>query len=183
MEKITKINIQNEANINAEGIHTYHTAKSIICIDTGKVFTSVIDAAKDADCHYSHMINHLKGRTRHCKGKHYCYLSRATESLDAIVTRLRETSTMEDDARKWREYQAEQERLRKEEEARIAAERKAKEDYEKAVANAIAKIERRREISARAAQKYNESVARIMEAEMEYEALTGKAYGVNEDVA
>ena len=175
MEKTT-INIQDKANINAKGVHTYHTAKPIICIDTGEVYVSITDAVKQIGCTSENMINHLKGRTRHCKGKHYCYLSRATESLDAIVTRLRETSAMEEDARKWREYQAEQEAIRKTEEKRIADERKAKEMYEANVQKAINKIERRYKMIARIQNQLNEAINRATEAEKEYEALTGEVY-------
>lgn len=126
------INIQNEANIKAEGTHTYHTAKPIICIETGEVYASVMDAVEGIGCHYTNMINHLKGRQRVCKGMHFCYLSRTTESLDAIMTRLRETSAMEEDARKWREYQAEQEAIRKAEEKRQNEIAKLKEKIAKA---------------------------------------------------
>lgn len=175
MEK-TNINIQNEANINAEGKLSCHRCKPVICLETGDVFTSITDAAEHAGVHKTHMSHHLCGQIRSVKGKHYCYLSRATESLDAIVTRLRETSAMEEDARKWREYQAEQEAIRKAEEKRIADERKAKEMYEANVQKAINKIERRSKMCDRIHNQYNEAIARLMEAEKEYEALTGNSY-------
>ena len=176
MEKTT-INIQNEANINAEGKLNCHRCKPVICLETGDVFTSITDAAEHAGVHKTHMSHHLCGQLRSIKGKHFCYLSRATESLDAIVTRLRETSAMEEDARKWREYQAEQEAIRKAEEKRIADERKAKEMYEANVQKAINKIERRRKMCSRLEQQYKTAIDRAMEAEKEYEMLTGKVYG------
>lgn len=175
MEKTT-INIQNEANINAEGKLNCHRCKPVICLETGDVFTSIADAAERMGVHKSNMSQHLRGKLRTIKGKHYCYLSRATESLDVIVARLRETSAMEDDARKWREYQAEQEAIRKAEEKRIADERKAKEEYEANVQKAINKIQRRHKMLERAKQQVNDIINRIMEAEKEYEALTGKPY-------
>lgn len=177
MEKTTNINIQNEANINATGKLNCHRCKPVICIETGDVFTSVADAAAHVGVNQGNMSQHLRGKLRTIKGKHFCYMSRATESLDAIVTRLRETSTMEEDARKWREYQAEQEAIRKAEEKRIADERKAKEMYEASVQKALNKIERRYKMLERAKQAVNDIARRIIEAEKEYEALTGKTYG------
>lgn len=183
MEKTTMINIQNEANVKAIGTHIHHCSKPVICIETGEVFVSMTDAAEKIGVHITHISKHLCGKVRTVKGKHYCYLSRSIESLDVLMNRLRETSSMEEDARKWREYQAEQERIRKAEEARIEAERKAKEEYEAQVAKLAAKIERRHKICARLEEQMNEAHRRAMEAEKEYEALTGKAYDTDEDVA
>lgn len=174
MEKT--INIQNEANINATGKLHSKNCKPIICLETGEVFTSVTDAAKANNVYSQNMSMHLTGKRRSINGKHFCYLSRSMESLNAIVTRLRETSTMEEDARKWREYQAEQEAIRKAEEKRIADELKAKEEYEASVAKAKAKIERRLAMCERQRQQLVEAEKRLMDAEKEYEALTGETY-------
>ena len=174
MEKT--INIQNKANISAEGKLNSRHCKPVICLETGEVFTSVNDAAEKEGMPANNLSTHLTGKRKTFAGKHYCYLSRATESLDAIVTRLRETSAMEEDARKWRAYQEEQERIRKEEEKRIADERKAKEMYEANVQKAINKIQRRHKMLERAKQQVDDINNRIMEAEKDYEALTGKPY-------
>ena len=180
--KKTTINIQNEANIKAEGQFNSRRCKPVICVDNGKVFTSMLDAAEYAGVANSSMVVHLQGKTRTCGGKHFCYLSRVTESLDSIVTRLRETAAVEDDAKKWREYQAEQEAIRKAEEERIAAERKAeeerleaerkaKEKREKEIAKADAKVERCRAIRDRIAAQLAEADRNLMNAEIEREAL------------
>ena len=179
MEKTTTINIQNEANIKAKGTRTNHCTKPIICVETGEVFTSVTDAAEFAGVSLHNMSMHLTGKARQCKGKHYCYLSRSIESLDVVMHRLRETSAMEDDARKWREYQAEQEAIRKAEEKRIEEERKAKEEYEANVQKAADKIERRHKMCERLKQQLDEAYRRATEAEKEYEALTGETYAEN----
>lgn len=183
--KKTMINIQNEANINAKGAHTSKNAKPVVCLDNGKVFTSMLDAADYAGVTNSTMVVHLQGKTRTCAGKHFCYLSRVNESLDAIVTRLRETSAMEDDAKKWREYQAEQEAIRKAEEERLEAirkaeekrleeERKAREKREKEIAKADAKVERCQTIRDRIAAQLAEAEHNLMAAQMEREALDGE---------
>ena len=117
-----KINIQNEANINAKGEHTKRAAKPVICIDTGEVYASTTDAAEAAGVHITTMSSVCLGKIRTANGKRYCYLSRVTESLDSIVTRLRETAAVEEDAKRWKAYQAEQEAIRKAEEERIRAE-------------------------------------------------------------
>ena len=174
MEKT--INIHNNANINAKGRFNSSHCKPVICIETGEVFTSVDDAARHAALPATNLSTHLTGKRKHFGGKHYCYLSKATDNLDAIMNRLRETSAMEEDARKWREYQAEQERIRKEEEMRQEEIRKAKEKYEADVAKAKDKIERRRKMCERLEQQCQKAVSRLMEAEKEYEALTGDIY-------
>ena len=180
--KKTTINIQNEANIKAEGKLNGRKCKPVICIDTGEVFTSATDAAEKAGVHVSVMSSVCIGRIRTANGKRYCYLSKATESLDAIVTRLRETSAVEDDARKWREYQAEQEAIRKAEEERLEAirkaeekrleeERKAREKREKEIAKANAKVERCQTIRDRIAAQLVEAERNLMTAQIEREAL------------
>ena len=183
MEKTTMINIQNEANINAVGTHVHHCSKPIICIETGETFVSITDAAERIGVHKTHLSKHLCGNARAVKGKHYCYMSRSVESLDAIVTRLRETSAMEEDARKWREYQAEQEAIRKAEQKRIDDERKAKEEHEAKISKAAARIERRYAMRERMIQQLKDINSRIEEAENEYKELTGEAYEHKDDVA
>ena len=172
------INIQNEANIKAKGTHGYKNHKPVICLETGDVYVSLIDAAEHIGCRPGSISNHLRGKQRSVDGKHFCYLSRVTESLDSIVTRLRETAAMEDDAKKWREYQAEQEAIRKEEEKRRMEEEKRAEEARKAREELLAKIAKATEKVARRtavrANKYEEARLadeRLMEAGRELEAL------------
>lgn len=169
MEKT--INIQHHADINAKGDFNSRHCKPVICLETGDVYTSVTDAAKAAGCCSTEMSTHLTGKRRSIKGKHFCYMSNAMESLNAIVTRLRETSSMEDDARKWRVYQAEQEAIRKAEEKRLEDERKAKEKYEADVTKAKAKVARCTTICERLEAQLKEAEKRKMEAEIALEAL------------
>ena len=167
------INIHNNTNINAEGKLSSKHCKPVICLETGEVFTSVQDAADAVGMSAQNLSTHLTGKKRAFAGKHYCYLSKATESLDAIVTRLRETSSMEEDARKWREYQAEQEAIRKAEQKRIDDERKAKEQHEAAIAKAKAKLERCTTICERLESELLRAEQRRMEVEEELRILEG----------
>lgn len=168
-----KINIQHEANIKAEGKLNSKHCKPIICLETGEVFTSVFDAAEAIGCAAQNLSTHLTGKRRHIKGKHFCYLSRVNESLDAIVTRLRETAAVEDDAKKWRAYQAEQEAIRKEEAKRQDAIRKAEEKRAADIAKVEAKVAKLNEACSLYETKWHECMDALNDAEMELEALRG----------
>ena len=145
------INMQHEANIQAEGKLSGRSCKPVICLETGEVFSSMTDAAESIGVSIQHMSNHLTGRYRSIHGKHYCYVSRVTESLDTILTRLRETAAIEEDAKKWKAYEAEQESKR------IAKEKE--------------KVESRRVICARIEAQLIEAEKNLMEAERELKTL------------
>lgn len=110
------ITIQNKSEVSADGRLSCFRCKPVICITTGKIFTSVTDAAEYAGCVPDHMVNHLKGKRKVCKGKQYCYLTEVNEHLSAITARLQNLSEMEDDAKRWRAQEAEQQRIREAEE-------------------------------------------------------------------
>lgn len=165
------INMQHEANIKAEGKLNSVRCKPIICIETGEVFTSVTDAAEHYGVYAQNLSLHLTGKRRSIKGKHFCYLSRVNENLDAIVTRLRETAAVEDAAKKWMAYEAEQEAIRKAEAKRAEEARIAKEKHDAAVAKADAKVERCQAIRDRIAARLAEADRNLMTAEIEREAL------------
>lgn len=190
MEKTHEIILNNKATYEAIGeLNSGHCRP--VANDEGKRFTSVTDAAKYAGVTISCMCNHLKpGGYRTCKGHVYFYIDKRDESFDVVMKRLAETTaenerrkTDEEDAHKWREYQAEQEAIRKAEEKRLEDERKAKEKHEADVKKAIDKIQRRTKMCERINQQYNEAIARLLEAEKEYEALTGEVYEDKGEVA
>ena len=170
MKKNT-INIQNEANIKAEGKRNCHRCKPIICIETGEVFSSGVDAAEKIGCTESAVSAHLCGKSRSVKGKHFCYLSRVNESLDAIVTRLRETAAVEEAAKKWIAYEAEQEAIRAAEAKRAEEARKAEEKRQAEIAKADAKVERCQTIRDRIAAQLAEAERNLMNAQIERKAL------------
>ena len=155
--------MQNEATMKAEGKLNSAHCKPVICIDDGRTFTSVTDAAEQIGVAVGTMCGHLQGRYKSCNGYQLCYLSAVTENLDTIVTHLRQTSKDSEDARKWREYQAEQEALRKAEEMRQAKIAKLRER--------VAKCE---EKCNDYAAKWNEAMNMKDEVERELESLLGE---------
>ena len=154
------INMQHEANIQAEGKLSGRSCKPVICLETGEVFSSMTDAAESVGVSISCMSHHLVGDFRSVHKKHYCYVSRVSESLDTILTRLRETAAIEEDAKKWKAYEAEQEAKRIAEQKRQDAINKAKE-----------KVERCKDICDVLAEKYNDAMNNLRRAQMELEAL------------
>lgn len=154
------INIQNEANIQAEGKLSGKRCEPVICLETGEVFSSMKDAAEKEELHPSGLTNYFAGNQRTFGGKHWCYLSRVNESLDAIVTRLREANADAEAAHKWRAYEAEQE-----------AKRIAKEKHDAAVAKAKEKVARCEEICDVLSEKYNDAMNNLRRAQMELEIL------------
>lgn len=179
--EMTNINIQNEANIRANGEHSNGNCDPCIILETGETFTSQIDLAKRLGVSACAVSSTICGRQKTCKGYHIISMSRLPEGTDLILSRLRETAAYEEAGKKWMAYEAEQERIRKEEEARLEAERKAKEEYETKKRKLEDKIQRRRKVSDRMKQGWNDAIARQMEAEREYEELTGHAYGLEEN--
>ena len=157
------INMQHEANIQAEGKLSGRKCKPVICLETGEVFSSMTDAAEYTDVTTATMSNHLTSRYRSVKGKHYCYLSRVSESLDTILARLRETAAIEEDAKKWKVYEAEQE-----------AKRVAEQKRQEAIAKAKEKVARAQGIHDTLAAKYREALNTLAQAQRELEALEDK---------
>ena len=172
MKKNT-INIQNEANINAKGKFNSRHCKPVICLETGEVFSSVADAAEAIGCVANNLSTHLTGKLRSVKGKHFCYLSRVNESLDVIITRLRETAAVEEDAKRWQAYQAEQEAIRQEEERRAAEARKAEEKRIAELEKARAKVAKLTASCANLEEQWHAKMAELLEAEKALEALVG----------
>ena len=178
--EMTNINIQNEANIGAKGEHNNGNCDPCIILETGETFTSQKDLAKHLGVSPNAVSGVICGRLQTCKGYHIVSMSRMAEGADLILSRLREASALEEAGKKWLAYEAEQERLRKEEEDRLEAERKAKEEFETKKQKLVDKIQRRRKVSDRMKQSLNNAVARQMEAEKEYEELTGHTFDSEE---
>lgn len=165
-----KVNIQHEANIDAQGNLNSKHCKPVVCLETGEVYSSATDAAESIGVTLSNISSHLTGKSRSVKGKHYCYLSRVSESLNVIVTRLRETAAIEADAKKWQAYQAEQDAIRKAEEKRATA-----------IAKAEAKVAKLTETCNQHERKLRDARDALLEAATELEALRDE--NTNHDAA
>lgn len=85
----TTITVQSESKVKATGEHFNGNAKPVFCITTGEVFASVTDAAKAVGSSQNNLSAHLAGITSHCKGKHFCFISKVTEHLDEIASEFR----------------------------------------------------------------------------------------------
>lgn len=155
--------INEKATIKANGTHASKSHKPVICIDTGEVYVSLTDAAEHLGTTIDLVSNVCRGKQKTVKGKRFCYLSKANENLDAIITRLREASEMEAKAKMWDAMIAEQEAERKAEEKRI-------ED----LAKAKAKQQRQLEMLERIKAKEREMTEALAATESEINNLTGK---------
>lgn len=142
--KKQKINIHHEANINAIGKYNSGHCKPIVCLETGAIYSSIKDAAREENVCYSFLVGHLNGKFKSVKGKHYRYLSDVLDDPDIMFTNQRkyyaQVMADADDARKWREYQAQKAAEEEAERKRLEAERIAKEKHDAAVAKAEAKV-------------------------------------------
>lgn len=89
-----KITVHETSEINnIQGKPRNANAQPVVCLDTGEVFASSLDAAADAGVHPSTMSWHLTGRQRTCKGKRYCRLSQLNEYLDELLSNMRTNYT------------------------------------------------------------------------------------------
>ena len=169
-----KITIHNEASIKAIGNRMSRNCKPVICIETGKVYTSATDAAEQMGVHYTMMSSACIGKVKTCKGMHFCYLNEALENLDAVMARLRDASEMEKDAKKWRAQEAEKEAARKAEEKRIAEELKAQELHAAAVAKAEKNVAKWAARAEKYQEMYNTALNELDKANRELEELLGE---------
>ena len=154
--------INNESTIKADGIHTNGNCKPVICIDTGEVFTSAMDAAEKIGVHFATMSATCLGKVKTCKGKHYCYLANVSENLDALTARIKYLNELEAKAKAWDDLKAKEEAARK-------AEQERKEKIEKTEA----KLARHKAIIERLKAELAIAEERATETERELEELNG----------
>lgn len=158
------ITINEKATINANGKLHGRRCKPVICIDTGEVYSSCTDAAKANDMSIDMVSMCCLGKIKHAKGKHFCFVSKANENLDALTARIRE---LESKAAKWDALEAEREEAERKEKAIKEAEEKRQRE----IAKAKWKIERCKAKCALRKEKFQNAITALADAEMELNAL------------
>lgn len=159
------INLNKQSIINNTiGNRTHHSCKPVICLETGEVYNSAVDAAEANGASISSMSNCCTGKTRSCKGKHFIYVSHTSENLDALATRIRvlsmEHNELERKAALWDAYESER-----------VAKRKAEEERQRTFDKAKAKLERHKIALENAQARVQRALERMQEAERELEEL------------
>lgn len=86
---MTKIHIQQESFIKAHGVHARKNHKPVLCITTGEIYASVLDAADANGVTIGSMSWACCGKTHKCQGKRFCFVANVTEHLDEIAECLR----------------------------------------------------------------------------------------------
>lgn len=155
----TILNLNNGATIAAEGEKKSKNCKPILCIEKGKVYTSLYDAAIDngmQPAYLSTLLIHNDGYYKK-KNLHFKYLTDRDDGLDAMTTHLQKLSENYDElvakAKAWDDL--------------MEAEAKAHEAEEKRL-HAIAKLEER---IAKHEEKLNKEAEIISILKAELEAL------------
>lgn len=172
--------ITNKSEINAEGnLHSKKT-KSVLCIDTGEVFTSATDTANKEGVHLSAISACCTGKVKTVKGKRYCYLCDAYKHLDAMASQIRSLSELKPKANAWDAQEAEKAAIRKAEEDRIAAERKAEEERLAAIEKKTKMVDKYQNAYEKLHQQMREVALKLRDAQYELSQLTGE---VEPDVA
>ena len=150
---MTKVIINEKSTLDAEG--TLHTkaCKPVVCITTGKVYTSATDAAKANNTTIHSISCNCLGKTKTAAGKQFCYLKDVNQHLGHLVALIEKAAA----------YDA----IKAEENAAI----EAREKYEADLAKAKATYERRQAIYLRATEKMIFAQERFVEAEEALRAL------------
>ena len=162
-----EITIKDKAIANAQGIHTNGNCKPVICLDTGKIYTSCTDAAIETGYALLSISRNCRKKQKSVNGMHFCFLSEFDNNINAIADKL---SSLPELIRKAKEYdaivaereEADKERKRKE------AERQAKIDKRNKLKE---RIERRERIYERELAKIQYMKENIVATKMELHEL------------
>lgn len=167
--KKTNINITSKSIIEAHGIHTNGNAKAVFCVEKGKAYTSMTDAAMDLNCTIDAVSNVIRGKQKTCKGYHVVLLSKASESLPMMAEQLSEMDVLRAKAAAYDKMMVEQERIRK------AEEKKAKKLHEAEMM--VLKYERKCKAADANLTKFqailDKSTVKLMEAQEKLRLLKG----------
>lgn len=85
-----KIIISNESTMIATGTRSNGNCKPVLCIDTGVVYASVMDAAEKNGVHFTTISCACLGKAKTCQGKRYCFVADMSEHYEEIAEHIRE---------------------------------------------------------------------------------------------
>lgn len=157
----TILNLNNGATISAEGKKQNKHCKPVLCIERGKVYTSIYDAAMDNGITFQYLGRILAHNDGYYKKKnlHFKFLVDRDDGLDAMTTHVQKLSENYDElvakAKAWDELVAKQE-----------AERIAEEKRQEAIAKLEERIAKHKEKERKEAE-----IIRLLEEELN--ALNG----------
>ena len=80
--------IQNESKIKAIGVLTHGACKAVICIDTGEVYASATDAARENGISVHSISKNCLGKIEKSGGKRYCYVKDVIEHLGELTGQI-----------------------------------------------------------------------------------------------
>ena len=86
---MSTITIHEQATATAKGIKNNKHCKPVLCIDTGEIFSSVFDAAEHFGVSACNVSQACNGKLKTSAGKRFCFVSKTSENIDAIVSRIK----------------------------------------------------------------------------------------------
>lgn len=87
---MTKVTINKETTVKAEGIHNTKGCKEVVCLTTHKFYTSVLDAAELEGVDKSSVSKCCHDKMTAANGKKFCLLKDIDAHIDDIFAELRE---------------------------------------------------------------------------------------------
>ena len=78
------VTIQREAFITGEGKRTNGNCNAVLCIDTGEIFSSGVDAAEKFGVTQASMSRACRNKGSRTNGKRFCYVKDINEYVDSI---------------------------------------------------------------------------------------------------
>lgn len=91
-KSMKNITITKQSNAQAIEHRSNGNCKPVICITTGAIYASAIDAAEKIGVSQATLCLAASGKIKTCKGKRYCYVNHVMQHLEEICenTRVRE---------------------------------------------------------------------------------------------
>lgn len=82
------ITVQKEAIITGNGKRTNGNCNAVLCIDTGEIFSSGVDAAEKFGVTQASMSRACRNKGSRTNGKRFCYLKDINEYIDSISSAI-----------------------------------------------------------------------------------------------